>query len=269
MKKFTSLVLVVVLCIGMFAGCGKNYSVNESTVFILKNSKIVSTDVEEFSDTYDQAALESYINDAINEYTQENGKDSVKLNKLTVEDGKAVLTIEYASAKDYMNFNGVELFEGSVVDALAAGYTFDVDFAAVSDMNATACSKNDIIDSSDLKVVIFKGTGNINVDGKIVYASVVNTKLADESTIAIAQGFNLLGQVIEETQATESTEADTESEVAEENDTEVVEENMGSVDEDDLTQSTTEEPEVEFEFEEEASEETVTYSNVYTYVIYK
>ena len=97
MKKFTAILLSVVLCFGLLAGCGKDYKTQESTVFILKNGKIVTTDVEEFSDTYDKTALETYINDTIKAYVDENGKDTVKLEELTVENNKATLIIEYAS----------------------------------------------------------------------------------------------------------------------------------------------------------------------------
>ena len=145
--------------------------------------------------------METYINDTIKAYVDENGKDTVKLEKLTVENNKATLIIEYASAQDYMNFNGIELFTGSVVEALAAGYSFDVDFASIDDGKATECTKDEIIDSSDLKVAIFTGACNVNVSGTILYASVEDTKLVDKETIAIAKGNNLLNKAVEETEA--------------------------------------------------------------------
>lgn len=270
MKKFTAILLSVVLCFGLLAGCGKDYKTQESTVFILKNGKIVTTDVEEFSDTYDKTALETYINDTIKAYVDENGKDTVKLEELTVENNKATLIIEYASAQDYMNFNGIELFTGSVVEALAAGYSFDVDFASIDDGKATECTKDEIIDSSDLKVAIFKGACNVNVSGTILYASVEDTKLVDKETIAIAKGNNLLNKAVEETEAgteavqpttegTEGTEVEGETEVPE-----------GSVDSDDLLAESTQTEEVQFDFgDEPADDENQVYSGVYTYIIYK
>lgn len=269
MKKITALMLTFILCISVFAGCGKNYATEASTVFVLKNGKIVSTDVEEFEETYDKSELETYISNIIKEYSDEHGKDSVKLNKLIVEEGKATLIMEYASAEDYMNFNGVEIFEGTVVDALAAGYAFDVDFASISDLKATACSKDEIIENSDLKVVIYKGTGNVNVNGTIVYASVVDTQMVDNGTIAIANGNNLLGQAAEAV----TSEA---SETSETNETEAVEEttefedDMGSVSEDDLLAESAEEESVQFDFgDEEVTDNSQSYSNAYTYIIYK
>ena len=271
MKKFTAILLSVVLCFGLLAGCGKDYKAQESTVFILKNGKIVTTDVEEFSDTYDKTALETYINDTIKAYVDENGKDTVKLEELTVENNKATLIIEYASAQDYMNFNGIELFTGSVVEALAAGYSFDVDFASIDDGKATECTKDEIIDSSDLKVAIFTGACNVNVSGTILYASVEDTKLVDKETIAIAKGNNLLNKAVEETEAgTEAVQPTTEGIEGTEGteiETEVPE---GSVDSDDLLAESTQTDEVQFDFgDEAAAEDNQVYSGVYTYIIYK
>ena len=263
MKRFSTMLLSVVLSIGLLAGCGKDYKVQESTVFILKNGDIVSTDVEEFADTYDKAALETYINDAIKVYADENGSDAVELSELTVENGKATLIMEYASAKDYSDFNGIDLFAGTVGEALAAGYTFDVALASIEDGKATACTKDEIIDSSDLKVVVYKGTGNINVSGKILYSSVENVKYIDKNTMSVGNGNNLLNEELEKT--TENVQSADDTQITE---TESVDE--GSIDTDDLLEESTQEQEVEFDFGEETTvEENSDFSEVYTYIVYK
>ena len=41
MKKFGQIVLVFLLSVGMFTGCGTSYKADESTVFVLKDGKIV------------------------------------------------------------------------------------------------------------------------------------------------------------------------------------------------------------------------------------
>ena len=157
-----------------------------------------------------------------------------------------------------------------VVELLAAGYSFDVDFASIDDGKATECTKDEIIDSSDLKVAIFKGACNVNVSGTILYASVEDTKLVDKETIAIAKGNNLLNKAVEETEAgteavqpttegTEGTEVEGETEVPE-----------GSVDSDDLLAESTQTEEVQFDFgDEPADDDNQVYSGVYTYIIYK
>ena len=49
MKKFGQIVLVFLLSVGMFTGCGTSYKADESTVFVLKDGKIVSTDAVSYT----------------------------------------------------------------------------------------------------------------------------------------------------------------------------------------------------------------------------
>lgn len=266
MKKFLSFALAMVLCVGILSGCGTNYNAEESTVYVQKNGKIVSTDVEEFdTSVYDEAALKAYIDDAIDSYTSENGSGRVKLQSLNIEDNKATLIIEYASADDYTNFNGIQLFTGTIAEALAAGYTFDGDFASISDGKAAACDANEFKNQDGFKVCIIRANTNLNVPGDIKYASVENVSLVDKKTVAIAAGNNLLGQAVASTEST--TENATES--VEEETTESVDD--GSISEDELLEVGEEEQEIDFGFGDDSSanETTDTYTNVYTYVIYK
>lgn len=266
MKKFLSFALAMVLCVGILSGCGTNYNAEESTVYVRKNGKIVSTDVEEFdTSAYDESALKAYIDEAIDSYTSENGSGRVKLQSLKVEDNKATLIIEYASADDYTNFNGVQLFTGTLAEALAAGYTFDGDFASISDGRATACDVSEFKNQDGFKVCIIKANTNLNVTGDIKYASVENVSLVDKKTVAIAAGNNLLGQAVASTEST--TENATES--VEEVTTESIDD--GSISEDELLEVGEEEQEIDFGFDDDSSadETTDTYTNVYTYVIYK
>ena len=78
MKKFGQIVLVFLLSVGMFTGCGTSYKADESTVFVLKDGKIVSTDVENFDEkTYDKDGLKEYVKNEIDTYNEKNGTDIV------------------------------------------------------------------------------------------------------------------------------------------------------------------------------------------------
>lgn len=273
MKKFVQVMLVILFSIGVFSGCGQSYEAETSTVFVLKDGKVVSTDVEAFDEnTYDKAGLESYVQDAIEAYNGKNGEDSVKMESLTVEEGNAVLILEYASAADYERFNGIELYSGSVADALSAGYSFDVEFAQVTDGSASACNVNDFLGSSDYKVVIIRGNTDVHVDGKIAYVSVANTTYVDAATIRIQEGTSLLGNAVSNVEDTQNS-ADV-TETTEDMDTEPDQiEEDGSVSDDDLLIDTEEEvAEVFFAFDEGAAKapaEENGFGQVYTYIIYK
>lgn len=272
MKMWKKLLAVTVLGALLLSGCGKNYDTDKSTVFVTKSGEIVSTDVETFDEaTYDKTDLESFINQEIEAYTMANGADLVVLNKLEVEEGNAVLTIEYKSAKDYTKFTGIELFTGTLIEALSQGFSFDVDFAAIEDGKARACDGKEILGGGDYKVVIIKGNVQVKVPGTIVYASVENATLVDKNTIAIAEGTSLLGTsglAADDTQGTEdktedTTETDTQAGA-------VIDE--GSVDDEEFWSVETASTEVTFEFDDEQykkPENKNEFSQVTNYIIYK
>ena len=269
MKKFMVWALVAVMCLGMFAGCGASYAADESTVFVLKDGSIVSTDVEDFDEgTYDADGLKDYVDQTIDTYNEENGKELVKCKDLTVKDKKAVLTLEYASASDYQKFNDIELFTGSVAEALAAGYTFDADFASVSDSEIKACDSSEFLNDPSYKVVIIKGNTNVQVKGTIAFASIQNTSDVDNRTISIREGASLLDSGKNSTQSTESeTQSGTEVVTTE---TEQTTETSGAVTDEDLLNMTEEDTEPVFTFDRDETKDTGSeFSSVYTYIIYK
>ena len=267
MKKFTSAILALGLCMGLLTGCGSSYAAEESTVFVQKDGKIVSTDVEEFDENlYSKEELEEYVNQYISEYTDEYGKKSVKLKDISVADGTAVLSIEYATAEDYTRFNGIELFAGSVAEALAAGYGFTAEFADVSGDQPVPADTSAFVSGEGYKAVIIKGNTNVHVKGTICYVSTINTSLVDKHTVAIGAGNSLYAESVsvEDTQgetvdSTEYTDA-----MAENTD-------EGSVGDDELLTGEEESTEIVFDFgdEETADDGQSEYSSIYTYIIYK
>ena len=269
MKKFVSLALVFVLCTSLFTGCGASYAADESTVFVPKDGGIVSTDVEDFDEgTYDEKGLESYAKETIAAYNDTYGSDLVKLKDLSVKDKKATIILSYATAQEYQRFNGIELFAGSVAEALAAGYTFEGEFAAVKDGMATLCDADAYLDDAEYKVVVIRGNLNVHVPGDVVCVSVENTKYVDAKTISIREGISILtGE--ETTESTEAVQETAGTESVTETGTEIPE----SVSDDDLLNMSTEtSADVSFKFDDEDGKNTDSAgetSQVYTYIIYK
>lgn len=264
MKKFTAILLTIVLCLGILTGCGSNYTTEESTLFVLSNGKVITTDVEAFDTSlYDEDGLKAYVQEQIDAYTLTAGKGTVKMKKLTVADGEAVLTMEYATVSDYQKFSGMELFSGSVAEALLSGYSFDGGFVNVSATTPVEATSSDFIPGDGYKVLVVKANTNVKVNGTIAYVSAKNVSLVDSSTISIKEGNSINGIGIEpETQAVEpETEVDSDEVITEEAP-------EGSVSEDDLL-AAPEEEEVVFEFDEEEDTNTSEFSSVYTYIIYK
>ena len=254
MNKKLSMLLPVIATCGLLAGCGTDYYTKDSTVFVAKNGSVVSTDVEDFDTAaYKQDDLQSYVDKSIDDYNKKND-GSIKLKKLTVEKKKASLTMSYASTDEYTDFNGTKLFSGTIAEALAAGYDFKTDFAAIDDGKAKKCESSEFLDETGYKVVVYEGSSNLPVD---------KVKLVDDKTVAIGDKYSLLASQTTGTEsATESTEA------VKDDATEGTENGADdSVSDDDILNSVEQDNEVTFDFDSE-EDNSVPVSYI-TYVIYK
>ncbi len=260
MKKFCVMFLSAIISLSILSGCGIDYETKKSTVFILDDGSVVSTDVEKTD--MKKEDLEEFINAEIDNYNKVND-GSVELKDFTVENGEATLIIEYESAEEYTDFIGIELFNGTIAEALAKGYKFEGEFASVSDGKAKSAKTSDFKDKDGYKVVVFAGDANIYVEDGISFASVENVKLVDENTIEKKKGNNLLKKAVDN--AEKSTEKETEAVVAVDDTTETEGDN-NSVSDDDLLNSVQEEAEVSFDFDDD---EEVEQKTEYIYVIYK
>lgn len=203
MKRLGCIGLTIIICAGMLAGCGSSLEADTNTVYVSKHGKVVSMDVEQLDQSYyDETELKEFVDSAVEEYNTGNGKNSVKVDDLTVEDGTAKLRMDYETVEDYTAFNGVELYQGKIVQALAAGYDFDTDFAGVTeDGSVTGVMREEILTQEDLKVVIIKANTDVKIDGKILYVSCDNVTVTGKDSVSIKEGTG-----IEKTWVTESEE---------------------------------------------------------------
>lgn len=206
MKRLGCIGLGLVLCAGMLAGCSTKLQADTDTVYVTKNGKVISVDVETFDQAYyDETELKDYVESKVAGYNADYGKDAVKVQSVSAGDGSAKLEMEYKTVDDYTAFNGVELYQGKIVQAMAAGYDFDADFAGVSDDGTYGVAKEDVISQEDLKVVIIKANADVKIDGKILYVSCENVTVTGKDTVSIKKGTG-----IEETWKTEAEEVSTE-----------------------------------------------------------
>ena len=253
MKRLGCIGLTIMICAGMLAGCGSSLEADTNTVYVSKHGKVVSMDVEQLDQSYyDETELKEFVDSAVDEYNTENGKNSVKVDDLTVEDGTAKLRM------DYETVDGVELYEGKIVQALAAGYDFDTDFAGVDkDGSVTGVTRGDILAQEDLKVVIIKANTDVKIDGKILYVSCDNVTVTGKDSVSIKEGTGIEKTWITEAEEVPSTEAVLETESTED---------AGDVIEGEVIIGT----------EEASGNDVVTNlsggssgTDVYTYIIYK
>ena len=192
MKRLVCTVCSVLLCAGLLSGCGTSLEGEESVVYVGKKGVIASLDVETLDQSYyDETELKSYVDAEVEDYTAEHGKNAVKVESLKVEDGVAKLKMKYKTPEDYAAFNGIELYQGKIVKALAAGYDFKADFVSVEDgVEQKAATTKEIYATENLKVVIIKANTNVQVDGDICYVSKENVTLTGNNSVSIAEEGN-------------------------------------------------------------------------------
>lgn len=182
MKKKLALLCTAATVACLSAGCGGS-DVTESTVELKRNGRIVEYTIEDFSESYyDADELQSYVDSAVEEWTGSD-EGSIRVKRSEVEDGTAYLTIQYDSAETYADFNGIECFAGSIVQAQAAGYDFDMDFVQVDNEDTgdeslsveaeiqPVVSGETVTEDDDLKVLIIRNHVNVKVPGRIAYVS--------------------------------------------------------------------------------------------------
>ena len=180
-------------CIGMsmlLGACGTKLDVQENTIALQRNGKILEAAVESFDQSYyDQEELDTYVQNAVDDYTAEHGKKSVSVTDSKVEEKKAYLTLQYENAETFRDFTGIECFSGSIVEAQSAGYDFDLDFYPVTEGKADtkAVKGSTLLDDDDLKVLIVKENSDLIVPGKIAYVSTEGTEVTSEKQVNVTQ----------------------------------------------------------------------------------
>ncbi len=180
-------------CIGMsmlLGACGAKLDVQENTIALQRNGKILEAAVESFDQSYyDQEELDTYVQNAVDDYTAEHGKKSVSVTDSKVEEKKAYLTLQYENAETFSDFTGIQCFSGSIVEAQSAGYDFDLDFYPVTDGKADtkAVKGSTLLDDDDLKVLIVKENSDLIVPGKIAYVSTEGTEVTSEKQVNVTQ----------------------------------------------------------------------------------
>ncbi len=165
MKRMMRVGVLLVLTAAVLGGCGKEFSADTDTVYVQKKGTIKGANVAAFDkEYYDEAELEGFINDTVDTYVAKAGEGTVAVTSFAVEDGTAHVYLDYAGAEDYAQFNGIDFYAGTVLEAKADGYDIPDAFTAVTDKETTW-------DAEDNKIVIVGQQTQVRVDGTILFVS--------------------------------------------------------------------------------------------------
>lgn len=184
MKK--AVCLIALLGIGcLFNGCHR-FAPDQTGISINENNVVRQVIKEDFSETgYSQEELASQIEYEVNVYNDAAGFKSVKSSGLKVNDGKAELTLIYATPNDFASFNNEDFFVGDMVDAIQNNYTLQGSFYEVKD---GSIGKEEIwgsklmSDGFNYKTIVFSEPTLLQIAGNIRYVS-TNLKVTGPSTV--------------------------------------------------------------------------------------
>ena len=185
-RKGMSAVFICFLLTGFLTGCGETFKADCDTLYIQKNGTVISASIEDFNkDYYNEEELKNFVEERVTEYQEKHGENSVKMDNFSVEDGIANLYIKYDGYENYRDFNEVTFFSGTIPQALAEGFDFNVQFTEIQDKAAAGTVDNRTIVDTDCKVIILNEKVDVKVDGTIRYMSSEYTTIKGEDTVSI------------------------------------------------------------------------------------
>ena len=185
-RRFVTGLTCLMLAATLLGGCRQKTDLDSTSVYIRKDGSVSSAVYEAFdTDTYNKDELQKFVEDAVSAYNQTNAgvaaaytKDtdqalSAAIRSLDVKGGEAVLKMEYASCKDYVQFNESEgsitqMASGTVKGAKEAG----IDLSQFELLNPEGSDKITANQAQkDASVLFVQGKASITVEGKVEYAS--------------------------------------------------------------------------------------------------
>lgn len=186
MKRRACLMFLLCLLGGMFAGCSSVDS-DSTIISVGKKGTVTTIDVDTFDQAYyTEDDFKAFAEEAIHTYNMSHEVDAVTLSEFSVTENVAKLKMEFKSVEDYSSFNDIPLFQGTVVDAVAAGYKFEGTFSAVENGEVTgSATKTEILADANLNVVIIQANTDVQVAGKICYISDRNVTVTAKDTVSI------------------------------------------------------------------------------------
>ncbi|MBO5278605.1 MAG: hypothetical protein J6B06_03820 [Lachnospiraceae bacterium] len=186
MKRWKVSVWIFIMAVFLTACGNKSFSVDTNTLYIKSDGSVAEASFELFDkDYYDAAELESFVKSEVREYNYRNVKEAIAVDRVEVLDKVAAAYLNYQSLKDYIAFNELEMFAGTVKEAMDAGYDFETEF-----LEYTKEEKAGILDvtkESTNKILILDAGLDVRVEGTICFVS-SNVQKKDKKNVTLTQG---------------------------------------------------------------------------------
>jgi hypothetical protein len=149
------LVVSFLVCLLLFSTSCEKEEVTTSTMKLKSNGSINSYIIELFDKTkYQEVDLKNWVTLEINNYN-DGKEDKVVLKDLYVEEGKALLSVNYPTYNDYMELNDEVLFFGTVEEVMGPEFCLIGDYLD-AEGSKTIITEDILLENLDWKVFIVK-----------------------------------------------------------------------------------------------------------------
>ena len=179
--KWTLLILAVSLGI---VGCGQEKAPEVTSVSIGKDGTIIHQIVGGFEQNYyEMDGLTALAEERVAEYCADNGADSVKLESVEEKDGNVLIRFQYATDRDYSDFNHRQLYVGALSDAEEQGYPLESVAFVSADGKPMEIGYIEEQDSKQIAIIATKPSEElvVNTYGKVLYINQSATSDLDVS----------------------------------------------------------------------------------------
>ena len=165
-----ALLMLLVFCMGTLAGCSLPSNNTNTSVTVDENGALTEVIVEDQGDdTYTPEELQAFIEENLATYNQGQEQPPVTLENCKIENGSVRLTLHYASCTDYMNFNQVTCFLGTIKEAEDAGYSLERTWLEPNGREGDEAIIRER--EKEWKIFIISEPINVRLPDKILYAS--------------------------------------------------------------------------------------------------
>ena len=171
MQKRKTVLLILALSLGL-VGCGQGKVPEVSSVSIGKDGKITHQIVGDFEQNYyEMEGLETLATERVAEYCADNGADSVILGSVEEKDDKILIQFNYATNRDYSEFNHRDLFVGTIAEAMAQGYPLESVPFVSSAGKAIEIGFMENYETKQIAIIETKPSEElvVNIYGKVLY----------------------------------------------------------------------------------------------------
>lgn len=195
------MLLLIAMC--SFAACSLPTNNTNTSLTIDENGALTEVIVEDQGDdNYTVEELQAFIEDNLALYNQGKEEPAVTLENCKVENGSVRLTLHYASCADYMNYNQVTCFMGTLKEAEEAGYSLDRTWLEPNGREGDEAIIRERV--KEWKIFIVSEPINVKVPDKILYAS-DNVKITGRLSATVETVMSNTETTSESSESTETT----------------------------------------------------------------